>query len=96
MGEMKIKISDATEKAFRKLAMQRFGYQKGALSEAAEEAIETWAVSYDEKEEDGSNPIEAISGLLKHVKKGSVELQHGAWNFINKKYLKKRKNADRR
>ena len=32
-------------------------------------------------------PIEAISGLIKNVKKKSVELQHEAWETIFKKYV---------
>lgn len=40
MGELKIKLPDEIEKAFRKMAMKRFGYQKGAISEAAKEAFE--------------------------------------------------------
>ncbi|MBI4155052.1 hypothetical protein HY498_03130 [Candidatus Woesearchaeota archaeon] len=32
-------------------------------------------------------PIEAISGLIKNVKKKSVELQHETWKFIFKNML---------
>ena len=93
MGEMKIKISDATEKAFRKLAMHRFGYQRGALSEAAQEAIETWSEVYEEKAQNNGNLWDSLEGCMKHVKKTSVELQHEAWNSVVEKHIKKRKHA---
>ncbi len=75
MGEVKIKLSDDTEAAFRKSAMETFGYSKGSLSEAAEQAIKAWAAG-QVKPEKMQDPVQAITGLLKHVKKSSVELQH--------------------
>ena len=44
MGELKIVLPEDIEKKFRKLAMARYGYQKGAMSRAAQEAIQSWAV----------------------------------------------------
>ena len=42
MGEIRgIVASDAEEK-FRQLAMKKFGYGKGSLSKALEEALQTW------------------------------------------------------
>lgn len=35
-------IPEELEKRFRKLAMEKFGYSKGALSKALEEAIRDW------------------------------------------------------
>lgn len=93
MGEIKIKIEDRVERLFRKLAMRKFGYQKGALSEAAEEAIVEWAASNEEERNEVADPIEEIYGLLKNVKKSSVELQHEAWDFVVKK-SKKKKNVN--
>ncbi len=75
MGEVKVKLSDETEEAFRKSAMETFGYSKGSLSEAAEQAIKAWAAG-QVKPEKMQDPVQAITGLLKHVKKSSVELQH--------------------
>ncbi len=42
MGEVKVKLTDETEAAFRKRAMEAFGYGKGSLSLAAEEAFKEW------------------------------------------------------
>jgi hypothetical protein len=87
MGEMKIKISDDVEKTFRKLAMQRFGYGRGAISSAAQKAMEDWTT-----EQSFSNAIdfEKFRGILKGVKKTSVELQHEAWNSVHKKQNNRR------
>ena len=88
MGELKIKLPNELEMAFRKAAMRRFGYQKGSISEAAKEAIGEWS-SFSEDTKDDEDPIESISGLMKHVKKSSVQLQHEAWDYITDKYSKK-------
>jgi hypothetical protein len=42
MGSLKIYIPDELEQAFRKQAMERFGYGKGSISKAAREAIVLW------------------------------------------------------
>ncbi len=82
MGSIKVIISDDVEKDFRRVAMKKFGYARGALSEAAEVAFGEWSSKEDsdvsvppEVEED---PVAAIEGLLKKVKATSVELQHEA------------------
>ncbi len=95
MGEIKIVMPDDLEMAFRKAAMKRFGFRKGAMSEAAKEAIELWSEN-DEEGHEEKDPIEAISGLMKNVKESSVELQHRAWSHITKNHIKKvKKNAYR-
>ncbi len=82
MGYLKIKLPDSVEESFRKAAMRRFGYQKGAISKAAQEALEKWATQHLKIEEETGDPIEAIAGIIKHTKKTSVELQHEAWKPI--------------
>lgn len=74
---LRVKIDDKLERKFREHAMRRFGYCKGALSKAAEEAILRW-ISAVEKEElkfEG-DPVDAIDGLLSEINVDSVELQH--------------------
>ena len=57
--------------------MKRFGYGKGALSRAAEEALQKWLTSVSVEEEVfKADPIEAIDGLLADIKFDSVKLQH--------------------
>ena len=49
MGEVKVRLSDDAEAAFRKKAMEKFGYGKGSLSLAAEEAFREWAIARQRK-----------------------------------------------
>ncbi len=93
MGNIKIKISNETEKRFRQVAMARFGYAKGSISIAAEKAFSEW-VSQNEMEEirklayeEGiTDPIKTISGMLRHVKKTSTELKHEVGKIRAKRY----------
>jgi len=89
MGELKIRIPDKVETVFRRLAMQRFGYAKGSISAAAGKAIEDWTKAQAEIKP-MVDPVEAISGLLKHVKKTSVELQHEVGKIVSEKYANRR------
>ncbi len=36
-----------------------------------------------------ADAVDEITGIMKHVKKSSVELQHEAWDYITKRYDKK-------
>lgn len=74
---IRAKINEKLERRFRELAMKRFGYGKGALKKAAEEAILMWVstVELEEIKFEG-DPVEAIDGLLSEIKINSVELQH--------------------
>ncbi|MHA1266863.1 MAG: DUF5678 domain-containing protein [Candidatus Helarchaeota archaeon] len=49
MTILKGEISNKINQEFRKLAMQRFGYEKGAISKALEEAIIKWIMSQRSK-----------------------------------------------
>jgi len=42
MGRMSIVLSDKLEEKFRKVVAAKYGWKKGALSEAIEEAVEEW------------------------------------------------------
>lgn len=45
MGDIRGIVQARTEDRFRKLAMKKFGYRKGSLSRALEEAIRQWIES---------------------------------------------------
>ena len=68
---------EEVEKRFREAAMKKFGYGKGSLSRAAEEALQKWllSVSGEEIVFEG-DPVEALDGLIAGVDLDSVELQH--------------------
>ena len=42
MGEIRGVIPTIVEKEFRELAMRKFGYKKGSISKAIEEALLRW------------------------------------------------------
>ena len=90
MGEIKIVLPNDEEQKFRRLAMERYGYIKGAISEAAREAIRKWA-NFKERELTKEDFWDSLEGVMKHVKKTSVQLQHEAWDYIAKKHTAKRK-----
>ena len=74
---IRARIDEKIERRFRELAMKRFGYGKGALTKAIEEAILKWIASV-ESEDIGfeGDPIKAIEGILSDIKIDSVKLQH--------------------
>ena len=81
MGSIKVYVSDVVEKKFRRLAMELYGYGRGALSIAAEKAFSEWVARVSEAIEVVGlldDPVEAIYGMLSHVKKSGVELQREA------------------
>jgi len=80
MKDMKIYLPEELEKRFKKMSMDTYGYGRGSISKAATEAIRRWTTEREEisKFEIPEDPIGAIRGMLKHVKKSSVELQHEA------------------
>lgn len=91
MGQIKIVLPDDVEQAFRKAAMEKFMYQKGAVSRAAKMMITKWIFENCHNEKSNSpikkDPVGAIEGILKHVKKTSVELQHEVGEHIAGKYI---------
>lgn len=58
--------------------MRRFGFRKGSLSEAANEAFSMWISMVEQALGFSGDPVEAIDGLLADIKVDSVELQHEA------------------
>ena len=76
---LRAQIDARLERRFRELAMRRFGYGRGSLSRAMEEAVVRW-ISVVEGGELGfeGDPVEAIDGLLSDVELDAVGLQHEA------------------
>lgn len=42
MGKVVLTVSDELEARFREKAMKRFGYKRGAMKKAVEEALAKW------------------------------------------------------
>jgi uncharacterized protein YggL (DUF469 family) len=86
---LRIHIDQNLERKFREAAMRRFGYGKGALSKAAEEAILKWISTVEsESLSFEGDPVEAIDGLLSDIDIDSVELQHETTKIWALKVLK--------
>jgi len=47
MAELKIYLSDSLNEKFRRVAMSVYGYGRGSLSKAAEEAFTGWCAEHD-------------------------------------------------
>ena len=86
MGEIKIVLPNELEHLFRKAAMKRFGYQKGAISKAAVHAIKSWHY-LSEGEKKSRSELSSFRGIISNVKKGSVELKHEAFNHLINKHV---------
>jgi len=78
MGDMglRLQLRKETEARFREEAMKRFGFGRGALSKAGEQAIETWLGTTARAPKFEGDPVKAIQGILSETEAGSVELQH--------------------
>lgn len=85
---LKVQIDEKVERKFRELAMRRFGYGKGSLSEAAEEAFLMWISSVEGALEFSGDPVGAIDGLLGEVEADAVRLQHEAKKLWSLKVVK--------
>ncbi len=77
-----------TEEMFRKAAMKKFGYSKGAIRSAAKEAFVMWCdqnASLGLKKVD--DPVGKLLGIAKGYGRGksSVQLQHEAWDGVIRK-----------
>ena len=85
---LRVQIDPKLEHKFREAAMKKYGYAKGSLSKAAEEAILNWLPTANKE---GTvfegDPVEAIEGLLKDVQVDSVTLQHEVQKLWAKKVL---------
>jgi hypothetical protein len=73
---LKVKLPPEKEVAFRQMAMKKFGYCKGSLSDALEEAITQWLGRETKPLKKINNPTGQIRGMLSTLKGTSVELQH--------------------
>ena len=86
---LRVQIDKKLEHRFRELAMRRFGYSKGSLSRAAEEALTNWVSTQENEEpEFQGDPVEAIDGLLSGIDIDSVELQHETKHIWMRQELK--------
>ena len=85
---LRLEIDKELEKRFRETAMKEFGYGKGSLRKAGEEAFSKWVNERPRKPiKKVDDPIKLIEGILSKYKGKytSVELQHEASKIWTKK-----------
>jgi len=65
MAELKIYLSDSLSEKFRRIAMSVFGYGRGSLSRAAEEALTKWCSEHEPSliHQDSPQGSEAKQGI---------------------------------
>ena len=100
MAETKIYIPDETDKKLREQAMRKFGYGRGSISNAAEEAISQWLL----KENMIQNKLNTIKERAKTDKDVIAVLLFGSYARKEQNYrdvdvaliLKNDKNSERK
>jgi len=78
---LKVYVDEELKKRFCKVAMEVYGYGRGSISKAVEDAMRRWLLEHEimlAEIEIPEDPVKVIRGMLKHVKKSGVELQHEA------------------
>ena len=69
---VKVEVDESLAKRFRKRAMEKYGYKKGSIKTALEEAMRKYSSP-------GKADWGSLVGVLK-IEKDSVWLQHHAWD----------------
>ena len=82
MRVLKIRLNDELGERFLKVVARVYGPGEAQVERAAEEAIRLWVAKYEKALHEPSvfpkDPVGSLKGLLKHVRKTGVELQHEA------------------
>ena len=84
MRVLKIRLNDELGERFLKVVARIYGPGEAQVERAAEEAIRLWVAKYEKALHELDvllilkDPIGSLKGLLKHVRKTGVELQHEA------------------
>jgi len=79
---IKVEVSEELAKRFRKKAMEKYGYKKGAVKKALEGLMEEFSRKGSAEEKPH---WDSLVGVIKDDYKGvtSVELQHSIWQIKN-------------
>ncbi|HLD41859.1 MAG TPA: hypothetical protein VJB06_02395 [archaeon] len=85
---LRLELDQKLEERFRKAAMNTYGYEKGSLKKAAEEAFYLWInTSKTTSIKKVDDPVKLIKGLFAPLKGKytSVQLQHESGKLWLKK-----------
>ena len=77
---LKVEFENDLEQQFRELAMRRYGFSKGSIKKASEEAVGMWIKQQNQSLVKVKDPFKLIEGILSRIKGKytSVQLQHEA------------------
>lgn len=73
---IKVEVSEALAKRFRKRAMELYGYKKGSMKRALEDTMKRLSTP-------GKVDWHSIRGALKDTRTSSVQLQHRVWSRVD-------------
>ena len=59
MSELKVYLTNNLSDRFRKIAMNVYGYRRGSLSKAAEDALSKWCEQHEQASASPKGPISA-------------------------------------
>jgi hypothetical protein len=78
MKPSRIYLPGDLKKKFKRASMENYGYSRGSLSQAAEEAVRNWVQTREARTrvDVPTEPVKVLRGLLSNVRKNSVQLQH--------------------
>jgi hypothetical protein len=85
---IKVEVDEALARRFKKKALEKYGYKKGAMKKALEELMEGYA---DHVEKANWNSLRgALKDGEEYKDMTSVELQHSIWRITNDSHRHKR------
>lgn len=75
MAELKIYLPDSLNERFRRIAMSVYGYGRGSLSKAAEEALNKWCSEREHStvSEKAVARTESVNGTVSHEVESHVD-----------------------
>lgn len=85
METLKVQMKEKKAKAVREIAMKKFGFAKGSISKAFNDAIDEWIKKQTIVKKTKKPDWDSITGAIKEIKMSSVELQHKAFQLDNQK-----------
>ncbi len=97
MSELKVRIPNNIKTRLESTAIDCFGKQNNALDIAVSKAIEEWLARVHKvliSQKPPEDPVQAIWGMLSHVDKSGVELQHEAKKIRANKAMRYRNVPD--
>lgn len=78
---IKVEVEEQLAKRFRKKAMEKYGYKKGAVKKALEGLMKEFTTQKGPEKPDWGSLVGAIKDDYKGMT--SVELQHSIWRIKN-------------